>query len=184
MAQQDRRAWMLETLGALGLLSAGASGVFAQHDHVAAASSPRDALTAAGWKPSVLSPDEDRTLSTLADAIVPGSAAAYGNRVIDLLLTLETESVRATLRESIAAFDQTSQARWHQPFSQLLPAQQTLLLKEASAKNASLSSHFENVKSWVADVYWSSQQGMRDLGFKGRMAWTTFPGCAHGGAHT
>lgn len=180
---QDRRAWILETLSALGLLAAAPNNVFGQHDH-APASDVRDKLTAPDWKPEVLSASENKSLISLGEAIVPGSTAANCNRVIDLLLTLETEQVRLKLRESITAFDKESQARWQKPLAQLSPEEQATLLRDASAANASLTRSFANLKLWVADVYWSSQQGLRELGYKGRMAWTTAPGCPHGGVHT
>ena len=183
MPLQDRRAWILESLGALGLLTAAGGLAAGQHDH-AAASDEGNRLLSSDWKPAVLSPDEDRTLINIAEAIVPGAKSAACDRVIDLLLTLETDSVRTKFRESLAAFEKESQSRWQQPFERLSSGRQAALLSDASVKGAPLAPSFENLKSWVADVYWSSQVGMRELGYKGRMAWTTFPGCAHGGAHT
>lgn len=178
--QQDRREWIVRTLATLGFFTADPLSAPAQHSHSSATQTP----PAANWKPAVLSSDQNRSLMVLSDAIIPGATAAGCNRAIDLLLTIESAAAREKVLSSIQAFQKESEATLHKPLEQLSASDLATLLQNSSASGSSLASPFKTLKQWTSDVYWSSQQGMRDLGFKGRVAWATFPGCTHGGAHT
>ncbi len=39
------------------------------------------------------------------------------------------------------------------------------------------------MKEWTADAYWSSQKGLRELGWTGRLAWDSFPNCGSAQPH-
>jgi len=41
-------------------------------------------------------------------------------------------------------------------------------------------SGFENLKEWIVGAYYSSEQGMRELGWNGNYAFENYPGCEHG----
>ena len=43
--------------------------------------------------------------------------------------------------------------------------------------------HFEEIKTRVSGAYYSSETGMRELGFTGRTFFEGFPGCTHPGGH-
>jgi len=47
----------------------------------------------------------------------------------------------------------------------------------------SLREHFENMKGWVAGAYYSSEVGMRELGWTGDVYFESFPGCPHPEGH-
>jgi len=53
----------------------------------------------------------------------------------------------------------------------------------AEKKESELYSHFENLKSWISGAYYSSEVGMRELGWTGDYVFEAFPGCAHPDAH-
>jgi hypothetical protein len=38
---------------------------------------------------------------------------------------------------------------------------------------------FQNLKDWIAGAYYSSEQGMRELGWNGNYAFESYPGCEH-----
>ena len=42
-----------------------------------------------------------------------------------------------------------------------------------------LRDHFEHLKGWIADAYYSSEAGRKELGDTGQMFFTSFPDCTH-----
>lgn len=46
-----------------------------------------------------------------------------------------------------------------------------------------LRDHFENIKGAVSGAYYSSEIGMRELGWTGQVMFPSFPGCDHPGGH-
>ena len=44
------------------------------------------------------------------------------------------------------------------------------------SQRASMREHFENIKRWVGDAYYSSEAGMKELGWIGRSLLSKFPG--------
>ena len=117
------------------------------------------------WAPQVLTASENQALMALGERIIPGSAAALCNRTIDLVLTMESEQMHAQLAEALAAFATDPDGT---------------VLTAASKTGAPLHAQFQIVKEWVADAYWSSEPGLRELGWTGKMAWDAFPGCETG----
>jgi hypothetical protein len=136
------------------------------------------------WQPTFLTKLQDQTLSALGEAIIPGSSSAHCNRVIDLLLTLESKSTQGQMTAALQAFDNRAHERHGVAFSKLTPDQQSSVLSEADKSEAPLSSSFKVIKEWMADTYWTSQQGLRELGWTGRMAWSSFDGCPHPAKHS
>ena len=53
----------------------------------------------------------------------------------------------------------------------------------ADAKTSALRGHFENLKDWIAGAYYSSETGMRELGWTGNVLHRELPGCTHPGGH-
>jgi len=50
-------------------------------------------------------------------------------------------------------------------------------------KKETLRDHFENLKGWIVGAYYSSEVGMRELGWTGDFFFDSFPGCEHPGGH-
>ena len=145
-------------------------------EHIHAAST--DASTTAGpWRPQSLSADANQTLVALGERIIPGSADAKCNQVIDLVLAIEPEKTRAELLGALTAFDREAQSRHNKAFRDLAPAEQDAILTIACEPPSPLHPHFQVIKEWMADTYWSSKQGMHELGWNGRMVWPEFPNC-------
>jgi hypothetical protein len=154
-------------------------------------------LGAADWKPVFLSSQQDEILTALADAIVPGSRLAQVDRFIDLLLSVDTEKHRKSFVESLVAFEAEAQKRFGKGFPSLKAGQQNELLTDAAARpekkdssggarkeNAGFHDHFENLKGWISGAYYSSEAGMRELGWTGDYAFEKFPGCEHPEGHS
>jgi hypothetical protein len=153
-------------------------------------------LGAADWRPLVLNAQQDETLSALAERIVPGSTKAQVNRFIDLLLSVDTAEHKQKFAESLAAFEAGSQKRFGKGFPSLDTSQQNMLLTDALAhpakedssgsagrENQGLHHDFENVKGWISGAYYSSEMGMRELGWTPDRVFASFPGCEHPEGH-
>lgn len=154
-------------------------------------------LGAADWKPRFLSAQQDEMLAALAEAIAPGSKKAEVNRFIDLLLSVDTEKHKRDFVDSLAEFEVETQKRFGKSFPALNAGQQNELLTDAAARpekkdssggvqkeNAGLHEHFENLKGWINGAYYSSEAGMRELGWTGDYAFEKFPGCEHPEGHS
>jgi hypothetical protein len=154
-------------------------------------------LGTASWKPIFLNAQQDETLTALAESIVPGSTKAQVNRFIDLLLSVDQRENQQKFVECLMTFDAEAQKRFGKNFPALDGNQKNLLLTEASAKPASsdpsssqnggnqpaLYEHFENLKGWASGAYYSSEIGMRELGWTRDYVLETFPGCTHPEEH-
>ena len=156
-----------------------------------------DKLGAADWKPLVLSAQQPETLAALSESIVPGSMKAQVNQFIDLLLSVDTPEHKKSFVDSLAAFETEAQTRFGKGFPSLDARQQNMLLTDASAlpakKDAAdgagkeisgLRNHFENLKGWVSGAYYSSEMGMKELGWTPDRVFASFPGCEHPEGHS
>ena len=153
-------------------------------------------LSTEDWKPLFLNAQQEGTLPALAEAIVPGSRTAQADRFIDLLLSVDTAEHRKGFVDSITAFETESQRRFGKPFPALDGGEQNALLSDASTQPAKenssgtdetektgLRKHFENLKGWISGAYYSSEAGMRELGWTEDRVFEKFPGCEHPEGH-
>jgi hypothetical protein len=154
-------------------------------------------LGAADWRPVFLNAPQNETLSALSESIVPGSMKALVNRFIDLLLSADKPKRQEEFVESLAAFESESQKRFGKRFPSLDASQKETLLMDASAQStkakasetgvgegtSALEGHFENLKGWISGAYYSSREGMRELGWTGDYVFESFPGCKHPEEH-
>ena len=97
----------------------------------------------------------------------------------------------------MAALDAEVQKRFKKSFPALDEEQKNAFLTDASTKpknteapeseaekkQSALYEHFENLKGWISGAYYSSEVGMRELGWTGDYAFAAFPGCAHPEGH-
>jgi hypothetical protein len=172
----------------------------------AAAASP---AASGEWSPQFLDRHQNETLTALAERIIPGSGRAQVNRTVDLLMTVEAPLSQRRFLESLSAFDAEGIKRHGQPFLRLSEDQQIAILTTASTAEAgpkeeggdwdpwsgssssetaseshlTLRDHFEVVKEWVGKAYFSSEVGLRDLGWTGQVMWDSWPGCQHPDGH-
>jgi hypothetical protein len=163
--------------------------------------------TAAGdWKPAFFSDDQNQTLIALAERIVPGSTGAQVNRFLDTALNAETQEVQQKFVTSLNALEGESLHRYTKSFKDLTADQQDEVLTLASTTSPSdatfaggkavesqpgargsapnLRDFFDYLKGWISVAYYSSEIGMKELGWTGENFFESFPGCGHAGSHS
>jgi hypothetical protein len=163
-------------------------------------------MAAADWKPLFLNGRQNASLIALSESIVPGSAKAQVNRFIDLLLSVDTPAHRAKFTASLSAIESESQERLGHAFAALAKEKKIELLtiaskddeegkeKEAASGEGSaeehagesastLHDHFEHLKGWISGAYYSSEAGMRELGWTGDYVFESYPACDHAEGH-
>jgi len=161
------------------------------------------------WEPSFFDPHQNETVIVLAERIVPDSTQAQVNRFVDTLISVDTQENQKKFLASLGAFDHEAIARYNHPFKELAEQQQNAILSEASTGQPSqpgqggrrrrrpavpkpgsaqpvltLRDHFDNIKGWVSGAFYSSEFGMKELGWTGQVAWDSLPGCPHPGDHS
>ena len=154
-------------------------------------------LGQANWRPAFLTAQQNEILTAIAESIVPGSTRAHVSRFIDLLLSVDKPENQRKFVRSLAAMDEETQKRFQKSFpaldeeqknafltdSSTKPKNQEALKTEADKTQAALHGHFENLKGWISGAYYSSEAGMRELGWTGDYVFGEFPGCTHPEGH-
>ena len=136
--------------------------------------------------PAFLDPHQAKTLDVLAEAIVPGSTAARVGPFLDQLLAVDSGANQRAFVGALGAFDMVAINRHGKAWIGITAAQQDVLLREASTgdeKTSAFRGHFQNLKDWIAGAYYSSETGMRELGWDGNVFHAQLPGCTHPGGH-
>jgi hypothetical protein len=176
-------------------------------DHVLVAQAEAK-VSSAGWQPEFLDTHQFETLKSLAERIVPGAAKAKTTEFIDQLLAVDTRPNQRRFLSAIGAFEGRSLERTRRPWTGLTAAEQNEMLREASTTSSgvpadqpwtagspigvpaaaepgrlTLRDQFDLLKGWIAGAYYSSEIGMRELGWTGNVLHAEFPGCQHPGGH-
>jgi hypothetical protein len=178
-AHLSRRDWINRVLQAAGGSIVTGPLLAQEHAH----GTGQGSTQVAAWHPVFLTSSQNEALIAIGEGIIPGSKEALCNRVIDLILSIDSEKNRRQFATALLAFDSASQQQFNKPVNTLAAEQMNKLLERASTNANLLWPHFELLKEWLADSYWSSQQGLRELGWTGRMVWAKFDGCPHPGNH-
>ena len=160
--------------------------------------------TAAAYKPEFLDPHQYATLEAVAERIVPGSTKARVAPFIDQLLAVDTTTSQRSFLGAMGAFEMQAIEKFGKPWKALTTAQQDELLTVASTSEpglkvtvpsastrpevtegkATLYDHFANLRGWISGAYYSSEIGMRELGWTGEMFFAELPGCTHADGHS
>jgi len=140
-------------------------------------------LSAETSKPLFLSAEQFAALDVLSEAIVPGSRNAQAASFIDLLLSADTHEVRQTFLASLSAVEASSNGTYHTKIVSLNSEQLRDLLTALSAPDSADHKHFNDLKDWISGAYYSSEIGMRELGWTPERVFSTFPGCSHPDGH-
>jgi hypothetical protein len=129
------------------------------------------------------------SLSALAAAIVPGSAKVNVASFVDLLLSVDKEKHQKEFVSSLSAIESESSRKHGKRFPALSDAAKNELLTIASTVSKAqggeptLRDAFENLKEWISGAYYSSEIGMRELGWTPDRVFAEFPGCSHAEGH-
>jgi len=152
--------------------------------------------------------DHGRTMLTgLAEQILPGAGAAGTVDLLDRVLAVEPAATQRRFLNALGAFDREGRDRHGRGWTEIAEPQQVEILRAAStlasarpttppwtrgqpidrpagppAAPANLRDHFDYLKDWVQRAYFTTAAGMQELGFTGRQAFPSFPGCTHQGS--
>jgi Gluconate 2-dehydrogenase subunit 3 len=187
-----RRAALQILAGAVGAGLALPSTVDAQHPVHAHLANPaaleraQQNASAGAYAPEFLDTHQLHTLDMLAEAIVPGSTTAKVAPFLDQLLAVESSATQRAFLGAIGAFDMAVMKAHGKMWSAVNAGDQDAVLREASTadqKTSALREHFETLKGWIVGAYYSSEQGMRELGWTGNVFHQELPGCNHTDGH-
>jgi hypothetical protein len=142
-----------------------------------------DAHLAANGQPLFLSAAQVATLDVLSEAVVPGSRKAQSAQFIDLLLSVDAHPVQKEFLASLAALDAASRYAFRTEIVALDQRKLDELLSALAAPDFADHKHFNNLKGWITGAYYSSEIGMRELGWTPDRVFSEFPGCPHPEGH-
>jgi hypothetical protein len=161
----------------------------------------------ANWSPQVLSAKQNDALIAISDRMLPGAGAVHVNRVIDLLLTAEAEDNRKMFIGALAALDSESTKRFQATITAISPTQLDEILSACATQEPphsehdddapgwklnqktpatappNLRDHFENLKGWIVATYYSSEAGLRELGWNDDFYFESPAECKHPEGH-
>jgi len=146
-------------------------------------------LDSANWKPLFLTAAQEQSLRALAEIVVPGSTQAHVSRFIDLLLSVDRTVAQQKFLGSLTTFDEEATKQFGKTFGRLDQSQAIeLVTRFANAPRsggleAILRGHLEDLKEWISGAYYSSEIGMRELGWTPDRVFATFPVCSHPDGH-
>jgi len=142
-----------------------------------------DVHLSARSKPLFLSARQVAALDVLSEAVVPGSRKAQTASFIDLLLSVDTHEVQQDFLAALSAADLSSHNTYHAEIVALSPTQLHELLTTLSASHSAEYKHFTHLKDWISAAYYSSEIGMREMGWTPNRVFPTFPVCSHRDGH-
>jgi hypothetical protein len=142
-----------------------------------------DAHLAANEKPLFMSAWDLKSLDVLAEAIIPGSRESQSPQFIDLLLSADTQEVQQEFMVSLNVVEFASHAEFQTHVAALNNTKLHELLTTLSSPTSDAYKHFENLKSWIAGAHYSSEIGMRELGWTPDRVFPEFPACPHPQGH-
>jgi hypothetical protein len=162
---------------------------------------------AAAGAPAFLDAHQGETLASFAERVLPGSTTARVAPFIDQLLAVDTRENQLAFLEALGWLEGDAIARYGHPWTKLTEGQQVELLTAASTAEPARKKHFwvrgeavivpeppkdvrptprdrfDALKDWIAGAYYSSETGMRELGWTGQVFFPAFPGCPHPDGH-
>jgi hypothetical protein len=178
---------LLGTAGAtLGVPVLAANHPIRRHAADAAALEQADRkAAAANWKPEFLDKHQVETLRSLAERIVPGSSRAKVTEFVDQLLPVSSSADQRGFLSALGAFDGRAVDRANRSWNQLAEPDQIAILTDASTlpTGTALRDHFDLLKGWIAGAYYSTEIGMKELGWTGNSFFQSYPGCEHPDSH-
>jgi hypothetical protein len=165
--------------------------------------------SAAGWKPEFLDQHQFETLQSIAERLLPGASRAGASEFVDQLLAVDSQEDRRRFLSALGAFEGRALQRAGRPWKELTESDQHAILTEASTMapgtppdkpwtrgepilpppetsgptRVTLRDHFDLLKGWIAGAYYSSEIGMKELGWTGNVFFESYPGCEHPGGH-
>lgn len=147
----------------------------------ASLSDVEEALGGTDWKPLFLNANQDELLVAVSETMVPRSNDAQVNRFIDLLLSVDSSDKQKGFVSSLTAADEESRRQFQRGFTELNESDR---VKTLTSLSESHKDAFANLKEWIVGAYYSSEQGMKELGWDGNFAFDKYPTCEHVEGHS
>jgi len=156
------------------------------------------------WKPTFFDDQQNQSLIVVAERIVPGSTGVQANRFLDAAISVIPQESQRKFVAALNAVEGESLRQFSKSFKDLSTEQQDQVLSAASTGKSSnptlsaatdakqgaqwqapsLRDYFEYLKGWISTGYYSSEAGMKELGWDGENFFESFPGCEHAGGHS
>jgi hypothetical protein len=143
-------------------------------DHDGGVSNAEAALGAAEWKPIFLNSKQDELLVAVSETMVPGSTGAQVNQFIDLLLSVDSADRQKEFAISLVMVEAVSHSQFQKSFAKLNDGERE---KAITSLSESHKEAFANLKEWIVGAYYSSEAGMKELGWDGNFAFEKYPTC-------
>jgi hypothetical protein len=207
-----RREWVQRMLAgaSAGIAAPGVGSSKGVYDKLStsqdAPASTQKAAAPATWKPAFFDDYQNQMLVALAEKILPGSTGAQVNQFLDTALSAETQESQQKFVASLNALEGESLRRFTKPFIELSSSQMDEILTAASTAQSSnpdfaedaaegtkagarpalpnLRDYFDHLKKMISMAYYSSEAGMKELGWTGDNFFESYPGCEHAGGHS
>jgi hypothetical protein len=160
-----------------------ASNASAAHVHqvAAQAATPAVPATNSATEPTLLFLDRHvfDTLALLSEQIVPGSRAVQAPEFLDRLLAVESIETQQRFTQVLGAFEREAREAHGKPWKALTAAEATALLTKISGQPGSDATRqaFDDLKRAVAETYFASEAGMKELGWNGSVAFASPAAC-------
>jgi len=159
------------------------------------------------WSPQFLSLKRNDVLVAISDRMLPGAGAVHVNRTIDLVMTVETDENRKLLTQALDALEGQAEKQLHSGIAKLSPDQIDEVLSFCAQQEPphaehdddapgwklnertpltgvpNLRDHFESLKGWIIASYYSSEAGLRELGWDDDYYFEDLAECKHAEGH-
>jgi hypothetical protein len=151
------------------------------HQAAAQAATPAVPATNSATESALLFLDRHAfdTLALLSEQIVPGSRAVQVPEFLDRLLAVESIETQQRVTQVLGAFEREAREAHGKPWKALTELEATALLTKISAQPASDATRqaFDDLKRAIAETYFASEAGMKELGWNGSVAFASPAAC-------
>jgi hypothetical protein len=175
------RRVMLQSLATGVGVAVFAARASAQHDHHAAVAAAVSTAPVNTTDSGLLFFDQHAfdTLALLGEQIVPGSREARVAAFLDRLLAVESTDTQKRVIQVLGAFEREARAVHGKPWKSLSETEASALLTQISTRPDSdpMRQAFDGVKGAVAQTYYDSEVGMKELGWNGGIAFAPPVAC-------
>jgi len=154
----------------------------------------------AGASPAFLSPAQKETLASLAETIVPGSTSAGIADFLDRLLAVDSPDAQRAFLGAMGAVEGEAASRHGRAWKALSTGERNAILTALSTGSSSSGTRypipavtvdgapsprdrFDLLKARIALAYFTSEAGLRELGYTGEPIHEGFAGCTHPEGH-
>jgi hypothetical protein len=119
------------------------------------------------------------TIAVIGEQIVPGSRAAKVPEFLDRLLAVESTDTQKRVVQAIGAFEREARDAHGTSWKKLTAPQATAILTKMSEAPASEATRraFETIKGGVAETYFATEVGLKELGWNGSVMFASPIAC-------